>query len=260
MALKIFKFQLISDLHLEINEDYNYYVPALADNLILAGDIGRSNDERLKTFLYKTAKQFKAVFFVAGNHEYYHSSIELGKDKLNNICESAPSKNIFFLDQKSILYKNLRLIGTTLWSEIPTSSFDIISKRLNDYHMITYKNKLITPKQTTAFYNKNKAWLCNQLHNAKLNNEPVFVITHHSPLVKQTFNPVYYGSNLQPAFCSDLEYIIKENEHIKTWAFAHTHWSTSFKVNRTQLISNARGYSKLEEKMFDPKKVFTIEY
>ena len=70
---------LLSDLHLEIDRgegpDYEHFsIIPKADNLALLGDVGTLNEDRLFRFLKQQTSQFRRVFYVLGNHEFYHSN------------------------------------------------------------------------------------------------------------------------------------------------------------------------------------------
>jgi hypothetical protein len=54
---------------------------------------------------------------LAGNHEYYNSEYHLENQRMQEICSKF--KNVVFMNKKSVVYNNVRIIGTTLWSEIP---------------------------------------------------------------------------------------------------------------------------------------------
>ncbi|RYG57305.1 hypothetical protein EON66_00700 [archaeon] len=74
-----FRFQLVSDLHLEFSmvEDMSTLVTPVAPYLIVAGDTVpvAYYRARLDTFLASVAPKFRHVFVIAGNHEYYNPGI-----------------------------------------------------------------------------------------------------------------------------------------------------------------------------------------
>lgn len=85
-------FQVLSDLHLEINRQYlSYEIPVCAEHLILAGDIGRLTDyEDYRNFLQKQTARFKLVFLIPGNHEFYNGTFAAGLEKARQL-EREPS-------------------------------------------------------------------------------------------------------------------------------------------------------------------------
>ena len=74
----------MSDIHNEFcreESSEDWQVPELAEDnesvLILAGDIGLlSRKQTWFGFLSQCSKQFRDVFVIEGNHEWYHGNIE----------------------------------------------------------------------------------------------------------------------------------------------------------------------------------------
>ena len=66
------KVQYLSDVHLEFMSKPPK-IKVMAEVLCLAGDIGYSFSGIYREFLIKMNADFKKVFIIAGNHEYYKS-------------------------------------------------------------------------------------------------------------------------------------------------------------------------------------------
>lgn len=80
----IFKFQVISDIHSEIKSfNLDTMIPkcdasrAKGHNLFLAGDIGKPGSIDYKNILKHSSTNWKNVFVIAGNHEFYKNSYGL---------------------------------------------------------------------------------------------------------------------------------------------------------------------------------------
>ncbi len=69
---KCFKFQLFSDIHLEFSKTF-FKLPPLTNYLFLAGDIGKLSHLTFKPFFDYCSNNWKEIFYVLGNHEYYSS-------------------------------------------------------------------------------------------------------------------------------------------------------------------------------------------
>ena len=103
------KIQFLSDLHLEIGQQYSSFVfPSSAQHLVLAGDIGRLIDyvPYLK-FLQDLVPRYKRVFLALGNHEFY------GTDYNNGIQAAIK------LEQEECLQGKLTLLQKKLGGTIP---------------------------------------------------------------------------------------------------------------------------------------------
>src|SRR5215471_9247838 len=120
--------QLMSDLHLEWGAGYDTFeITPRAPFLGLLGDIGRTIDDKLFTFLERQLQRFRVVFFVLGNHEPYESSISESKERLaafSSSCnlkrQTEPSFGEFvFLDQTRYdIDDKVTILGCTLFSNV----------------------------------------------------------------------------------------------------------------------------------------------
>jgi hypothetical protein len=63
--------------------------------------------------------RFEKVFFVAGNHEYYRGEYYETKQRLQQLCESFP--NVLWMDKRSVVEGQFRIIGATLVSTFYSS-------------------------------------------------------------------------------------------------------------------------------------------
>lgn len=91
-------------------------------------------------FLLHQASQFEKVFVLAGNHEYYiggfnspQHSVGAIKQRIRAICNKHP--NLMFMDRDSIVIDGVRVVGCTLWSEIPREHRKTTQGSINDYHL-----------------------------------------------------------------------------------------------------------------------------
>ncbi|KAJ3434081.1 ser/thr protein phosphatase superfamily [Anaeramoeba flamelloides] len=181
--LNTFKLQIASDLHLEMYHNPEVLQKRLskmltpsADFLALLGDIGDPLLSSYELFLKTISPKFQHIFVVAGNHEYYRNSgiynvpktFESTNDHLEHICSNIQTKNVTFLNQNSIdivtKTKKIRVLGTTLWSEIPTSVEPTVHKMMNDYRKIyVSETETITPHFVQDLFQENVKWIQNQI-------------------------------------------------------------------------------------------------
>ena len=233
------KIRVMSDIHLEHYTGFfnfeNIIEGGLNDILCLVGDIGNPFSELYKTFIEWCSNNFFKVFIIAGNHEYYHSSIEKSNFKIKEIC--SVFFNVHFLNNSSFVIDNIIYIGSTLWSFIPNKHEDSIKNLINDYKYIEY----FTPD------------ICNKLHIESVNyiksiiekykgRYKIIVLSHHSPLLSNTSKSHLESLHTNYAFSSDQSSLMKD---VNLWVYGHTHYNHKnnyFFFNNTALISNQVGY------------------
>jgi predicted phosphohydrolase len=131
------KIALYSDLHTEFvagSHLKGYLSPLLktdADVVVLAGDIasGRTN---VKDVLKAFSDAYKHVIYVAGNHEYYGSSLEIFDD-----IGQLPD-NVHFLNPGSVRIDGVTFIGGSLWTNFRNDPFAMLSAKsmISDFRSI----------------------------------------------------------------------------------------------------------------------------
>ncbi|KAL7933600.1 putative calcineurin-like phosphoesterase [Trichoderma chlorosporum] len=239
------RVQILSDLHLEIGQQYSSYTfPVTAPFLLLAGDIGRLIDyDEYVVFLKAQASRYTKVFLVLGNHEFYGLDYDSGIETARRLSEEPSLRASVVLLNKSRWDdpdSDLTILGCTLWSAIPEESAAIIEQKISDFKKIT---GWTTQNHNQAYIEEAK-WLREQvaqLAEDQSNPRQIIVATHHAPYSKGTSRPADSNNPWSPAFATDL--ITEGNwDIVRFWVFGHTHYSTDFLYNGIRLLANQRGY------------------
>lgn len=244
------KFQLISDIHLEMkpfvlekNED--------ADYLILAGDIGDPVSLDYKKLIENAASLYKYVFIIKGNHECYGFTLQKTGEKISHVI--ANLANVFYLNRKTVdIEDDIRVLGTTLWSDISECQRSDIGIFLADFRCI--KDWNIENNNHEHF--KDVKFIKNEIQRALEDNKKLLIITHHAPIINGASRNEHIGSPLSSAFCTDLKKLFIKP--VITWVFGHTHHSCNLIINDIPLLSNQRGYGEEGNTGFDPLFSFDI--
>jgi predicted phosphodiesterase len=241
------KLQILSDFHLEHRDEqvnYNDFIKANKENILaLLGDIGSPYDPKLEHFLGWCSDNFYKVLYVPGNHEYYtacgHPHAVIQKE-LARLCSLFP--NVIFLDNMIYDIENVRFIGTTLWTDIPSDKQNYIQRCMNDYRLIYSKhNTLMTPTDVSNEYLKNKMFIENNTIKGNMLDKKVVVLTHHAPSFIETSPPQFKDSDSKYGFASQLTC---NTGDIRMWCCGHTHYNFHHKHEGYELISNQIGYDK----------------
>ena len=244
-------FQIQSDLHLEMFNDLKCFpkIEKHAPNLCLLGDIGNPFSNNYECFIVECAHRFERVFVIAGNHEYYGTSINSGNSKIQKICEK--EKNIFFLNNSSKVIDNIRIIGTTLWSYIPPKHYNALLNYIGDYKNI---DRFVI-SESNKLHSLATQYISSEIQKAKNNNQQVVILTHHAPIMNSAA-PKYIGKISQHGYATPLEFLFENEECVKLWAFGHTHWCVNTTIGTTRVVSNCTGYE--DENTNQTKSFFTV--
>ena len=234
--------QYISDIHLEFFHiekvrSIGRNIHPVCDILVLAGDIGIPThlNNHYQIFLETIAPKFKKIFIIAGNHEFYCSTIMINvKKNIENICSNF--SNITFLDNSTIDFEGYRWIGTTLWTKVDENPRKII----NDMNYISdFK---------PVDYNREHQISCDFLEKAISESSlPCVIITHHLPIT-ELIHPKFLVDedawDLNQWFATRLENMVeKYSSKIKAWFYGHTHEYSIQKHYGVKFLCNPMGYS-----------------
>ena len=136
------KIQYCSDLHLEFEQNRKYIInkplSVCGDLLILAGDIVPLHDEFFSnSFFSFIADNYKQVFWVPGNHEFYHKDMIEFSKSYNIKLRS----NINIVNNIELFYENIQFIFSTLWSNISSANEKTIEQSVSDFECISNNNR-----------------------------------------------------------------------------------------------------------------------
>ncbi len=238
------KIQYCSDLHLEFEANSNYLekfpLVVSGEILILAGDIVPLHDEFFSnSFFNFISKNYKKVFWVPGNHEFYYKDINEYKSSFNIKLKS----NIHIVNNIALHYENVQFIFTTLWSNISAGNEKNVEQGVSDFECITVKNKKLRAKDFNKLHYDSLAFIQQAFENKQ---GKTVVVTHHLPSGLCN-SPVHNSSPINEAFCVELTDIIKKSD-VNFWIYGHSHFNQKpLYIGNTILLTNQLGYVHFNE-------------
>jgi hypothetical protein len=259
--------QIVSDLHLEFYRPQEIIdkvkLKITAKYLGLLGDIcvcGTNDIINMERFLDYYSPRYELIFWLPGNHEFYsgkktYRSIEDIILRCKNLCKKYD--NVVFLNNNfcdiKINETKYRILGTTLWTNIPKIHEEFIAANMNDYNhiyingerylgLITMKGVVrLTPADVTAMHMKAVRYIYKHIKESPL---PLIILTHHKPFLET----VEYKSSTESKLNFGYETNIigpihpKLKQKIKFWGYGHTHKHFASMVDGIFLLSNPKGY------------------
>jgi hypothetical protein len=268
------KLLVLSDLHLEFSD---FEVPADADFdvALLAGDIVSPGSKAADWVRRSSAlRRARAVLHVAGNHEFYDTTLQ---DELARLCarhdDAGPPLHFLHCDQRVI--DGVRFLGCTLWTDFalridtdegPCSDVNrgMQASRgaMVDYRTIDFREaarwRKLTPEDTAVLHRQQRAWLEAAL--VEPFDGPTVVITHHGPH-RASLAPRFAGDWVSSAFINELPAHFFNVPVL--WVHGHTHTSFDYRVGNCRVLCNPRGYQAAgrawpENRAFDPGCVVSV--
>lgn len=238
------RIQYCSDLHLEFaqNDRYLQQKPLLTagEILILAGDIVPLHDVNLShDFFNRISDNYSEVFWVPGNHEYYH----------RDICEFGSSfhvqvrKNVHLVNNVVLQHHGIRFVFSTLWSKVSAGNEKAIAQGVADFVCILKKDRKLKVTDYNKLHNESMSFLKPVL---KEKAEKTIVVTHHLPSGLCNYPP-HQNSPINEVFCVELTDFIK-NCHANFWIYGHSHFNQKpIYIGDTLLLTNQLGYVHFNE-------------
>jgi predicted phosphodiesterase len=255
-------FDLISDLHVETWDTFDWTSQATSPYCIVAGDVAR-NRERLLEALEHLGRCYPGgVFYIDGNEEhkdYFHdlgaSYRDLAKD-----LDSIP--NVVYMQDNVVIIKGVAVLGTNAWWTYdfdPVFDVETSVQSIQDHFGIT--NDQATAINGVAFNDAN--YMINTVRKLQTHKEvgAIVMVSHtvpapwiiaHDPELVDTWRFNGMGNS----------YITKaideDSEHkIKMWCFGHYHKPVDQQLGGIQYLSNPRGRGNTDwcQRVFYPKRI-----
>jgi Icc-related predicted phosphoesterase len=283
------KIQIASDFHLEHRRDIPVFDNAGADVLVLAGDICQAEDlyrnprdkftvdgeaanlsevmtsnwrgwdaQRFRKFFQHCSDNWAHVLYVPGNHEHYDGRWERTSDILRT--EMAHYPNVLYMDQDSQIIDGVRFLGVPLWTDFKNADPNVMwtaKSFMSDYRWIKHFSAgqwgKLRPQDTLAKHRSDVDWITQQLTDVV----PTVIIGHHAPSYQSIHQMYKNQADMNYAFCSDLDQIMWDNDHIKLWVHGHVHNAFDYTVNQARVICNPLGYPG-EHNQFNPELIVEI--
>ncbi len=228
------QIEIVSDLHLTFDKDQGVdYLTSLIPKeetriLVVAGDVGESHWWlQAKQYLDILCDKYPHVLFVAGNHDYYGTTLPEGDERfreLDNLIE-----NFHFIERELFELDGVKFAGCSLWFKEDSKSFRY-ERLMNDFGMI--------PDLKPEVYDRNKASVEFLRHDVPKDTD--VVITHHMPS-QRSVHRKYAGNVCNRFFLCAIDDIILDLQP-KYWIHGHTHTPCQYNLGDTRVVCNPRGY------------------
>jgi len=237
------KIQICSDLHLEFAANQKWLqknpIPALAETLIIAGDtfyLGR--DYSKLDVIKKMADDFKQVYLIPGNHEFYggYDFDWAGRSFSESIFD-----NVKMVNNQVIEQEDVQLIFSTMWSQININVREV-TKFMADFRLIQKRTERIHVDD----YNAAHASCFEFLEEAIAAPGKKVVVTHHLPSSSCNVKE-FKNSPINEGFMIDKTTFISDSD-INYWIYGHSHRNKAeFEINGTKMVTNQLGYTDYSE-------------
>jgi len=250
------KIQYASDLHLEFTQNTRFLkenpIVPNADILVLAGDIVTfARQKKANWFFDFLSDNFLQTYWVAGNHEYYRSDINLFTGSFRKEIR----KNVHLVNNITEKHEDVNLIFSILWTKIQEKNMVHLKEGMSDYHVIQDNGEGLHPQKISQLFDENIAFITSELK--RLKNEKTVVVTHHVPTLIN-YPPQFIGDKLSEGFVTELSEMIEELKP-NAWIYGHSHDSQQeFQIGETVMLNNALGYVHYEKTRYQNNRTIRV--
>lgn len=255
------KAWIFSDIHLEIDPDFNLTGIPEAGVCICSGDLHDGGVVRSVEWLGEHVAPHMPVILVPGNHEYYGAAVKEGLEA--GYKAARETRNVHILDGDVLIFGKYRFVGATLWTDFllqghATSAMLAAREQLADYRRIKRSKtpfKRFSPRESQHLHQVARYYIESTLWTPS--DRPTIVITHHAPSLMSVPRE-FLRDPLTPAFASNLESQILEHQPL-LWVHGHIHHPSDYRIGNTRIVCNPRGYpGEGCRELFNPSMVIDL--
>ena len=260
-----FSFDLISDLHVETWDNFDWTGQATSPYCVVAGDVSQDG-KRLTETLKHLGNCYQGVFYIDGNDEHRNNLEQLGQSYRDLSRYVDKFKNVVFMQDNVVVINGVAFLAANGWY-----SFDldptIDTQQSIDWFTERYGvSNGVAPVISSLAFN-DVGYLKNSVRKLQMHRDvkAIVMVTHTVPapwLVSHDLElENHYRMNttgnphLQLALDEDSE------NKIKAWCFGHYHRNVDRTMNGIRYVNNCRGRGNTpwSQVAYYPKRI-TIEF
>lgn len=251
---------LLSDLHVDV-EPYAWPTAPEHDVLVVAGDTMERLPRALR-WIREMAPTDRPIVYVPGNHDAWR--MRWPRD-LASSYEDARLLDIELLASgEGVVLGGTRFIGATLWTDFRLRPDREISARAEYDHGMLDRKRITSTRTGYGRWLARDAAAIHAQHRAAIEAElarppagPTVVVTHHAPH-PGSLATGQWEEEIDASYASDLGALLDGPTAPSLWAHGHTHLAVDYRVGRTRIVSNPRGYGYENARSFDPALVLEL--
>lgn len=254
-------FDLISDLHLETRDGFDWAGQPTSQCCIVAGDVSKNIDQTVACLTH-LGQCYKKVLYIDGNSEHRWNYDDLGNSYQVLLERLQDIPNVIFLQDNMVIINGVAIIGTNgWWSYDFDPNIDVesaVEHAMSRYSInlgdaMTLRSMAITDTQ----YLENTIKRCQTMPDIR----KIVVVTHTVPQEQLVMHETTDEKNCQFNLLGNsyIKNILEQDTErkIDTWCFGHYHNNVDTTINGIRYVNNCLGeYGKPYSKsVYYPKRI-----
>lgn len=256
-----FSFDLISDLHVETWNEFDWTGQPTSPYCVVAGDVAVDR-QVLIDILTHLGQCYKGVFYIDGNDEHREQLTNLGESYTNLHNELNDIKNVVYMQDNVVIINGVAILATNGWWTYdfdPNIEVDQSVEWYRDRMNISHNNSLAI--NGVAYHDA--AYFINSVSKLQTHQDvkAIVLVSHtvpapwiieHDPELINTWRFNCMGNtHLKLALDEDTEH------KVKAWCFGHYHKNVDRDYAGVRYVNNCRGRgdSPYQQPAYYPKKI-----
>lgn len=240
-----FAFDLISDLHVETWDSFDWAGQPTSPYCVVAGDVSRDHDLVAKTLSHLN-DCYAGVFYIDGNDEHRFHLEDLGGSYRNLKNKIKSLEGVVYLQENVVIVNGVAILATNGWWSYDFDYMIDHEQTQMWYQEYTQSSRSASDAIVGVAYH-DAAYLTNSIKKLQTHQEvkSIVVVTHTLPspwlcnhdldLVDSYRFNCMGNQHLQLALDEDTE------NKIRVWAFGHYHRPVDREFAGVRYVSNPRG-------------------
>ena len=260
-----FSFDLISDLHVETWNDFDWTGQATSPYCVVAGDVCRDRSV-LKDVLTHLGQCYAAVFYIDGNDEHKHNMTNLGNSYKDLSKRVRKVKNCVYLQDNVVVVDGVAILGTNGWWGF---NFDV---SINPEESAAwYADKEGINRQTIesikSMSTTDANYMIASVKRLQTHQDvkKIVMVTHTVPHPSLIEHDVQLNGSLRFNTMGNrfMQYALDADTESKihTWCFGHYHGDVDQVHNGVRYVNNCRGRGNTpwSKYVYHPKRI-SVEF
>ena len=263
------KILIVSDLHY----DYNLHSLGIefeydfenklneVDLVLIAGDIS-GDFTRTSLFLDRLRKKITGntmIACVSGNHLGYNR-IKKGyentkENAIFTLRQVYNEKPVYFLENDALELGEYIIIGCCLYTDFKLYNTQDFSKQIAEYYINDFNYvqtmdydlgmiRYVNGDDYIKWHNRSIDFIEQACQKYK--DKKIILLTHFL-VTPKSISKKYVDNNLNPFYCTNLEWLFDKYENIELVVSGHSHEPSDIKIGNTRIVLEPYGYFLREQ-------------
>ena len=261
-----FTFDLISDLHVETWDNFDWTGQATSPYCVVAGDVCRDRKLLVDTLTHLGQCYPGGVFYIDGNDEHRYQLEEIGNSYYDLNQQIEKIKNVVYMQDNVVIINGVGFLATNAWWTYdfdPNLDFDQSLAFVRDHYRITDG----AARDIVGVAYRDATYLMNSVKKLQKHHEvqAIVVITHTVPGPWLAAHDIELANTWRFNGLGNIQIgrtLEEDTENkIHTWCFGHYHKSVDQDYMGVRYVSNPRGRGDTEwcQTAYYPKRI-TINF